>query len=154
MPSEPETPHKLFLPWPDIVSLVAAAKFQMDFSGYVPEGVLAIGRGGTIPARLFSEEFNAPMYFMGLSGYTEVYQPLTPSVRDECLALGASLLLVDDLWDTGETIKTMKRMFPLARTATLLVKGWEQPAEVDFTGVVTMNDNWVVFPWERDNSSN
>ncbi|MEB3029812.1 hypothetical protein VJI72_08480, partial [Parvimonas micra] len=60
--------------------------------------------------------------------------------------------IVDDIWDTGDTIKAIRHYIPLAQAFCMVRRG-EPPmlesfeARNHFDGVV-LDDTWVKFPWE------
>lgn len=58
---------------------------------------------------------------------------------------GGDVLIVDDLIETGASMRIAQSMFPNAKTATLLTKSYTKHPP-DFKGGST--DKWVNFPWE------
>jgi len=60
-------------------------------------------------------------------------------------------MIIDDICDSGETIKKLKENFPKCQTATLYHKitAIDKP---DIYGTVSTYD-WLYFPWENQQSS-
>lgn len=56
-----------------------------------------------------------------------------------------STLFVDDICDSGLTIKQIRQLCPDSRWATLINK---QPGFVEYSAQDVLNDAWIVFPWE------
>jgi len=75
--------------------------------------------------------------------------------RRSCVSLSpilgrveAPVLIIDDIIDTGDTIRAVKRRIGKRRAdvAVLFVKPWSR-VRPDYC--VKEIDGWVVFPWER-----
>lgn len=143
---------KIFLGWEAITRLVENIKWQWsrqeNYEGYQPERIIALGRGAMIPARLLAGD-NTTILYMGIRSYKEeeqgelgVYQyPPTFKVNE-------ATLIVDDLWDSGETFRYAKKRWPLAKTAALLAKVPTDETCLDYVGLSLPTASWVVFPWE------
>ena len=61
---------------------------------------------------------------------------------------GVGILIIDDLVDSGETARAVKKMLPKAHIATVYAK----PAglEVVDTYVTQVSqDTWIIFPWDE-----
>ena len=67
-----------------------------------------------------------------------------------------SILIVDDIIDSGETMSTIHEYFQYhypevdIRTAGLIYKSHTSKHKPDYYGIEIENNDWVVFPWERD----
>jgi len=142
------------LTWGDITSAVSHVVDTITSSGYEVEVVVGILRGGVIPAVLIADKLDVKdvgtmdIKFYQAPGVTgkEPYlrQPLTLPIH------GRSVLVVDDISDTGLTLKValdvVRHHAPRSvRTATLYVKPWTKLVP-DYYAVVT--EEWIVFPWD------
>jgi uncharacterized protein len=123
-------------------------------SGYEPEMVIAIARGGLIPA-------GALAYAIGIKAagtlnvefYSDVEQTLPDPVVLEPLldtdaVVGKRLLVVDDVADSGRTLELvlglLRRHTPQVRSAVLYTKP-RTIVRPDYSWQQT--DLWINFPW-------
>ena len=60
---------------------------------------------------------------------------------------GEGWLIVDDLVDTGETLKAIRDMAPKAHYATVYNKPAGKPL-VDSSVIGVSQDTWILFPWD------
>lgn len=138
------------LEWSSVVGLANLVRFQLEDSCYFPKVIIALGKGAMVPARLIAD--NRPVFYLGLQSYDDQQQKsiaVTQSIPYDAAALNKdSTLLVDDLWDSGETIRFAKTRWPLARTATLLSKKPVDDTCLDYCGLELPTNSWIHFPWE------
>lgn len=109
--------------------------------------IIVIGLGGMYPAYFLAKYlgisnlslvvFNS--YIDGKSGELKLKTKKLPT------SYSSKILIVDDLVDSGKTLKEVKRWFPLAKTATLYKKD-NSPAPDFF---IQSFKNWIQFPWEK-----
>ncbi len=140
--------------WDQLYWDVYALAGKIRESGYRPQLLVAIARGGWVVGRLLSD-FLSVSEVAGLTirfykdiGETgekpRITQPLGESVR------GKRVLLVDDIVDTGETMKVavshiLENGADEAKTAAPYLKPWSM-FEPDY--YVRVVEGWVVFPYE------
>ena len=60
---------------------------------------------------------------------------------------GAGMLVVDDLVDTGQTARVMRRLLPDAHFACVYAKPAGRPCVDTFITEVSQ-DTWIDFPWD------
>jgi xanthine phosphoribosyltransferase len=60
---------------------------------------------------------------------------------------GSGLLVVDDLVDTGATVKVVREMMPKAHIATVYAKPQGRPLVDSFVTEVSQ-DTWIYLPWD------
>jgi hypoxanthine phosphoribosyltransferase len=157
------------LSWGDIHHAVRRLATSCAEDEYEPKHILALARGGLIPATLLSHQLGGtPITSLTVTSYkpdrthTKVRfeWPLVPSsvgcnqFTFAAAFLGPldnpSTLIVDDLWDTGETMMALKRSLPEAKTAVLFHKRPEARKELTYFGLTLQPDQWVQFPWETE----
>lgn len=139
-------------------------------SGWVPDIVIAIARGGLLPAGALGYALGVKAAgTMNVEFYTGVGETLPdpvvlPPLMDTSDLPGRKLLVVDDVADSGKTLDLVMRMlriegFPAdgseegervavdARSAVLFTKPTTiiQP---DYTWKST--DRWISFPWSNE----
>jgi xanthine phosphoribosyltransferase len=62
---------------------------------------------------------------------------------------GKGVLIVDDLVDTGATVRLVRGMLPAAHMACLYAKPQGRPFVDTFIAEVAQ-DTWIYFPWDTD----
>jgi hypoxanthine phosphoribosyltransferase len=140
------------LPWDAVEQLVSHIILQFQETLYVPERVLALGKGAMVPSRLLAGE-GMQVFYEGISSYNEqeqkelcVYQKVHYSGDFNT----PSTLIVDDIWDTGNTFRYAKGLWPLATYAALISKKPAEDTFLDYIGMVFPTEMWFNFPWEKD----
>ncbi len=116
--------NKMYLSWDDINVLVEDLCDTIASSGAEITSITGIKRGGLIPAVMISHKLNIP--------YVD--------------RINKDTLVVDDICDTGETLKRSIAMY----TATLHYK-----PTAGFTPdfyAKEVGTEWIVYPWERKDS--
>jgi hypoxanthine phosphoribosyltransferase len=123
-------------------------------SGYQPDIVLAIARGGLLPGGAVAYALGVKnSCAMNVEFYTDVDQrlevPLILPPAPELINLGDSrMLIVDDVADTGRTLEVVHDFcvgkVAEVRTAVL----YEKPQSVVWCDYVwRRTDRWIDFPW-------
>lgn len=145
----------LKISWERLEELVErlADKIRRDYEFDVLVGVL---RGGMIVAHLISDILGVDeIYPIGCISYVDIYKRSTTRVYHPLIIedlKNMRVLLVDDVADSGNTLKTIleNEVLPKnpkeCRTATLHIKPWSkfQP-----NYYVEVTDAWIVYPWEK-----
>ena len=115
------------------------------------KGIIAVTRGGLVPAAIVARELDIRLidtvcvlsYNQKTKGDVNVLKHA--NIADD----GQEWLIVDDLVDTGETIKAIRLTLPNAHYATVYAKpsGREQ---VDTFITEVSQDTWIYFPWDME----
>ncbi|MBO33475.1 MAG: xanthine phosphoribosyltransferase, partial [Rhodospirillaceae bacterium] len=66
-----------------------------------------------------------------------------------CVEGGENWLMIDDLVDTGTTIKAARELLPKCHVATVYAKEEGRPYVDTFVHEVPQN-YWVFFPWDTE----
>ena len=122
------------------------------------KGIIAVARGGMIPAALVARELEIRLVdticassYEDMEGTGEGAQIM----RSEVKLLkgvdhdGEGYLLIDDLVDTGNTARVIRKLLPKAYFATLYAKPMGREF-VDLCVKEFNQDKWVYFPWDID----
>lgn len=110
--------------------------------------ILTITRGGLIPAAIIARELNIRhIETIGLGSYNEQNRGDIEVLKDAHDSYMQDVLVIDDLADTGNTLKFLKERLIHARVATLFVKPLGKP-HVDWFVEEVPQDTWVRFPWD------
>lgn len=112
-------------------------------------GIIAITRGGMVPACIIARELDIrhietlciATYDHKNKGDADIIK--APDLDDG----GRGWLIIDDLADTGTTLKIAKKLYPHAHCACVYGK----PAgigQVDTFITEVSQDTWIHFPWD------
>ncbi|QCE32242.1 xanthine phosphoribosyltransferase [Acetobacteraceae bacterium] len=115
------------------------------------KGLIAITRGGLIPAAILARELGCRVVdTISVATYTHEAgtrgEPKVLKAPVDC-GDGEGWLLVDDLVDSGVTAKFVRDMLPKAAFACLYAK----PDGKDLTDYFIREvpqDTWILFPWD------
>ena len=114
-------------------------------------GIVAVTRGGLIPAAIIARELECRLIETVSVVAYEDEDLGQPRVTKAPMAAGdgTGFLIVDDLVDTGATSRVVRALLPRAHFATVYAK----PAgknEVDTFVTEVSQDTWILFPWDTD----
>lgn len=144
----------LHLTWMDIQRLSEKLADKIADSGFRPDIIVAVSRGGFDPARILSDELNIRslaslqvIYYAGVNERNDKPQVKYPLNAD---IAGLNVLVVDDVADSGNSLKVVKDYVESlgpreVRIATLHHKPWSR-FEPDF--YAESADKWIIYPWE------
>ncbi len=111
------------------------------------DGVVAITRGGLVPAAIVARELNLRLVDTICIATYEHKDQGEPNILKSVEGTGAGMLIVDDLVDTGTTAKIVRDMLPDAHFATIYAKPAGKPMVDTFVTEVSQ-DTWILFPWD------
>jgi xanthine phosphoribosyltransferase len=146
---------EIVISWPELHRDARYLSAQLHDLGNW-QGIIAITRGGLVPAALIARELEIRLidticmtsYAAGSDGGA-AQQQTGIQVLKGVNGDGAGYLMIDDLVDTGRTAQVARRLLPKAHFATLYAK----PAGLPFvdTCVKEFKQNkWIFFPWDID----
>jgi xanthine phosphoribosyltransferase len=149
-------PHEkgFHVSWDQIHRDSRALAWRLDGRG--PEGggwkaVVAITRGGMIPAMIVSRELDIRVVdTISVKSYSHQSQAearVTKSPQAELMGDGTGILVIDDLVDTGRTLELVRHLYPKAHFATVYAKPSGRPM-VDSYITEVSQDTWIFFPWD------
>ena len=115
------------------------------------KGVVAITRGGLIPAAIVARELELRVVeCVSVVTYDEETKGAPVVVKFPLSAGdGEGWLLIDDLADTGTTAKVVRALLPQAHFATIYAKPAGKMVVDDFVTEVSQ-DTWILFPWDTE----
>lgn len=144
----------LAITWDEIQSSLLQLADRITESGYKPEMIVGIARGGWVVARILSDLLNVrDLASIKIEFYRniddrerapKITQPISESPK------GKILLLVDDVADTGESLLLARRHVidqgaRETRIATVHLKPWSKVVPEYY---VNKTENWLMYPWE------
>lgn len=141
--------------WDDIQKLCKKLSEKIKKSGYSPDVVVAIARGGWIPARMVCDHldikdlYSVKTEHWGVvatkTGEAKITQPLNVNLE------GKKVLIVDDVADTGDTIRVvLEHVRELSPSdVKVAVVDYKKTSKFlpDFYAAEMENWKWIVYPW-------
>lgn len=140
--------------WEDVERLSEELASKIIESGFVPDVIVAVSRGGFDPARILCDQLDVTRlaslqveYYRGVKDTNpapRIVYPLNADVG------GLRVLMVDDVSDSGVSLIAAKEHIEKGepeelRIATLHIKPWTNFMP-DYHAAET--DAWIVYPWE------
>lgn len=116
------------------------------------KGIIAVTRGGLVPAAILSRELDIRLIETACISSYDDRDLREPEVLKAVGGDGEGWVVVDDLVDTGATAKVLRGMLPKAHFATLYAKPQGQPLVDTFVAVFAQT-TWVSFPWDNEKGS-
>ncbi|ARU46810.1 phosphoribosyltransferase [Corynebacterium silvaticum] len=130
---------------------------QIVDDGYDPEIIVAVARGGLVPAGALSYSMGVKLSdAINVEFYTDVNETLPDPVLLEPLLdtnsiKGHRVLVVDDVADSGRTLQLVLKLLEShgaeVRSAVIYAKS---RSVVSPTYVWKHTDEWIVFPWSAE----
>ncbi len=143
------------LTWDEIISMSIKLGNIVKKSGYNPNYLIGVARGGLVPLRIISDFFNNNnVFIVNVKLYEDIARK-AENVRflqgiDEDIS-GHNVLVIDDVADTGVTLKAVvdyirDNLKPKElKVATLHYKPWSVIKPDYYLSEVK---DWIVYPWE------
>jgi hypothetical protein len=141
--------------WNQVYAMLLSLADKIRKNKFDPDVIVGVSRGGWPPARVLSDLLGNPNlanvraeFYVGIAETEHepaLTQPVSVPVR------GKKVLLVDEVADTGKSLKLVKQHLieqnaSEVKVATVYYKPWST-VKPDYYEKKTML--WVVFPWER-----
>jgi hypoxanthine phosphoribosyltransferase len=141
--------------WEQFYQLARRLARLVREDGFEPEIIVAISRGGLMPARILSDHLNLfDLATLKVEHYHALYKQKVAKIRYPLTAevAGRRVLLVDDVSDTGDSLQVA--------TAHLLERG--EPADLrtavlhhkrvssfvpDYFAEELIEWRWLIYPW-------
>ena len=156
---------KLIIDWKEYNQIVEKLAIQIHKSGYRPNLLIGIMRGGAPIIDVLSRVFKLKCAYLAVESYSgkgiEDQQGkliFSREMSSTVQNLGGNLLLCDDLSDTGVTLNrsiewlenypSLKDKIKNIKTAVLWKKA-KSTFNPDFCAVELKNNPWIVQPFER-----
>lgn len=117
--------------------------------------MVTVTRGGLVPAAIVARELGIRVIeTVCIESYDEEKRQgqlrVLKAITEHITKTGdnsASVLVVDDLVDTGATARLVREMLPKAHFATVYAKPLGRPLVDTFITEVSQ-DTWIYFPWD------
>ena len=155
-PATPDTsarPQRL-VTWADVhgdARALVRALLARQPGGAAWKGIVAITRGGMVPAAVVARELGLRVIdTLCIASYENDRQGTLRTVklpRDAAAERGAGWILIDDIVDTGATARAARDLLPEALFCALYLKP-DGRGTADLFVHEVAQDVWVHFPWD------
>ncbi len=114
-------------------------------------GIVAITRGGLIPAAIIARELECRLIeSVSVVTYDDETRGAPVVTKQPAAAVdGTGWLIIDDLVDSGTTARLVRGILPKAHFATIYAKPAGKPVVDTFVTEVSQ-DTWILFPWDTE----
>ena len=137
----------IHIQWEALEDLMSTVSRDIAESSIEFTKIIGVARGGCVPGVILSNRLNIPfdsILWQTRDGKTGNEQRLNQLVMNE------TALIVDDIYDSGATFKSMYDVIApwnSVHWASLISK--KEDDFLDFVGRKLYNNtDWIVFPWE------
>ena len=148
--------NKIYYSWQQIDQHIQTLVDQIGSSGWHPKIIVGVARGGLIPAVLLSHHFDVGMDIINVSLRDhKIHNHANTSKIANWATIGYNVLVVDDINDTGDTIREIRTLIgdsDHVKFATL-VNNHTSMSSVDFAAHhinKSTHPCWICFPWEKE----
>ncbi len=156
MPEPAAAPVKIDVTWEDLDSLVAELAERLS-AAPEPDVVLAISRGGLVPAGMLGYRLGwRDMLLAAVVAYDDEQgfrgkADFLQSPSDDQIA-GKTVLVIDEVWDSGTTIAAVSKRIRDAGgtpvTAVLHYKPARSRVDIVPDHFIVETDDWVLYPFK------
>lgn len=141
--------------WEESEELSRRLAYSIIDSGYSPGIVIAIGRGGYVPARVVCDY----MMHEQLTSIRIEHWGIAASMKEEVKVTfplsvdieGEDVLIIDDVTDTGDTLETavdyIRSLRPKEIRTGVLQHKTSSTFEPDYYSELVSEWKWIIYPW-------
>jgi xanthine phosphoribosyltransferase len=141
--------------WDQVHRDSKALAWRLDHQGPGAGGawraIVAITRGGMVPATIVARELNIRVIdTISVKSYdhkAQIDATILKAPDATLIGDGDGVLVIDDLVDTGRTLEVVRARYPRAHFATVYAKPKGRPLVDTFITEVSQ-DTWIYFPWD------
>lgn len=148
--ADSNSPAKTFpVSWEELHRNSKALAWRL-IEGRAWHGIIAIARGGLVPAAIIARELDLRVVdTICIKSYSDDHTRGDIRILKNIVnpGDGEGWLIIDDLVDTGYTAKAVRELLPKAHFATVYAKPAGKPM-VDTYITEVSQDTWIFFPWD------
>jgi hypoxanthine phosphoribosyltransferase len=141
--------------WERFQRLARELALAIREAGFQPDVIVAIGRGGYVPARIVSDYLDVfDLTGIGVEHYHGTHKERTARIRYPLAAdtAGKRVLLIDDVSDSGDTFEVAIRHVrdrggPAELKTAVLHHKTVSCLIPDFCSEVVREWRWIIYPW-------
>jgi len=144
--------------WEELAKLCEQAAMNFYASAKcvpVVNSIVAIGKGGLIPARMVAENLEiSKIYTYGVTCFNKNNERIEPEIyqRPDTKFTGQRVLIVDDVADSGLTLELVKNEILTQEPFKLdiLTVHYKKQSKIipNFYGAICPDKVWIQYPWE------
>lgn len=157
---------KQYISWQDLSGYVSSICRDISTGDWQPDYIVGITRGGLTPATMISHWLDIPMMSLDVSLRDHEQSVSNCGMADDAFE-GKNILIVDDINDSGATIKWIKNDWEQLHLPgndtwdliwndnvrfAVVVDNLASDCDVDYAATEVNKveeDVWLVFPWEN-----
>ena len=145
---------KIYFTIEEMIYLIKNISVQLNSSSFDPDVIISINRGGCIPGIYLSHYLDKPHEVINIELRDSKLKPDLISITEKIKQFN-SVLIIDDINDSGNTISVIKDLSKNIATIihfAVLINKSESKSKVEYYGKIVntkLQDYWYVFPWEN-----
>ena len=146
--------EKIYFTIEEMIDSIRNISEQLTNSNFDPEVIISVNRGGCVPGIYLSHYIDKPHEVINIELRDSNKEPDLNSIKEK-ISQFRSVLIIDDINDSGKTIGVIKDLSKNLITKihfAVLVNKSESTSKIEFYGKTVnskLNDYWYVFPWEN-----
>jgi hypoxanthine phosphoribosyltransferase len=141
--------------WDQVYTMLLELALRIRKSGFKADQIVGVSRGGWAPARILSDLLeNTQTANIRIEFYTGLAKTASKPVVTQPISdivAGKNALVVDDVSDTGESLKVaFDHLLKMGAASVKTVTIYYKPHSIfkpDYFAEST--SDWIIFPWER-----
>jgi len=146
--------EKIYFKIEEMIDSIRNISEQLTNSNFDPEVIISVNRGGCVPGIYLSHYIDKPHEVINIELRDSNKEPDLNSIKEK-ISQFSSVLIIDDINDSGKTIGVIKDLSKNLTTKihfAVLINKSESTSKVEYYGKTVnskLNDYWYVFPWEN-----
>ena len=146
--------EKIYFKIEEMIDSIRNISEQLTIANFDPEVIISVNRGGCIPGIYLSHYIEKPHQVINLELRDSAKAPDLDSIKEKIRQF-SSVLIIDDINDSGKTIGVIKDLSKNLTTKihfAVLINKSESKSKVEYYGKTVntkLHDYWYVFPWEN-----
>ena len=146
--------EKIYFKIEEMIDSIRNISEQLTNSNFDPEVIISVNRGGCVPGIYLSHYIDKPHEVINIELRDSSKEPDLNSIKEK-ISQFSSVLIIDDINDSGKTIGVIKDLSKNLITKihfAVLINKSESKSKVEYYGKTVNSkhkDYWYVFPWEN-----
>ena len=138
-----------YINWQEIGSKCKFVSCKIENKNIQIDKVVGIARGGIIPGSIIARNLDKPFETISAKSYNDETNERGELSITDYKILGNNILFVDDICDSGHTLKAITELYKDKKIYTAaLFKKKNKNHTPNFCGQLIPDEVWITFPWE------